>query len=270
MERSVDERVEEDARGDGIQVDAAEAHAAEDAEAALRVAGDGVADDERVVEARLVGGRGGGGEEAEPVEQHGGAARAGEQAEDGVVDGARVAVARAAAGPVEELEAEQQQRVAVGEAPRAVADEREDELLRERERLERRRVLGGEGLVDRVEGGERLGGAGHEEPVAEGDGDVGGRGGDGGVGILGPGKQRGELRQRRRAVWWGGGGREGVRQNGEEAAAARAGGERGEEAGHGGGGGKWSAAARSWPPAAVAAGGGGWHWLAVAAACVRA
>jgi hypothetical protein len=51
---------------------------------------------------------------------------------------------------------------------------------------------------------------------------------------------------------------------------ARAGGERGEEGGHGGGGGRWSAAGRSWPPAAVAAGGGGWHWLAVAAACVRA
>lgn len=158
------------------------------------------------MEARLPGGRGGGGEEAEPVEHHRGAARAREQVEDGMVDGARVEVVRAAPRPVEELEAEQQNRVAVGEPPRAVAEHRQDELLRERERLERRRVVRGEGLVDRVEDGERLGGAGREEPVAEGYGDVGRGVRDGGAGLRGPGEQRGELRQwrrrrRRRAVW---------------------------------------------------------------------
>lgn len=171
MERRIDEGVEEDARGDGVEIEAAEAHAAEDAEPALGIAGDSVADDESIVETRLRRGSGGGGEEAEPVEHHSGAARAEEEAEDGMVHGARVAVARAAPGPIEEPEAEQQQRVAVGEPPRAVAEHCQDELLRQRERLKRGSVLRRERLVDRVEGGERRGGraaaAGREEPVAE-------------------------------------------------------------------------------------------------------
>ena len=115
-------------------------------------------------------------------------ARAGEEAEDGVVDDPRVAVARAAARPVEEPEAEQQQGVGVAEPPRAVAEHGEDELLRERERLERGRVIGRERCVDRVERpgrrrrGRARGAAGLEEPVVEGGGNDGiGRGHEAGV-----------------------------------------------------------------------------------------
>lgn len=119
-----------------------EAHAAELDEPALRVPRDGVADDERVVEAQVPGGGGGVGEEAEPVDDDGVAARVGQEVEDGVVDDARVAVVRAAPRPVEEPEAEQQQRVGVEEPPRAVAEHGEDQLLRERERVERARLIG--------------------------------------------------------------------------------------------------------------------------------
>lgn len=103
------------------------------------------------MEAQVAAGGGGVGEEAEPVEEDGVAARGGEEAEDGVVDDPRVAVARAAARPVEEPEAEQQQGVGVAEPPRAVAEHGEDELLRELERLERGRVIGRERPVDRIE-----------------------------------------------------------------------------------------------------------------------
>ena len=212
---------------------------AEDAEPSLRVARDGVADDESVVEARVPGGCAGVGEETEPVDDDGVATRAGEEAEDGVVDGSRVAVVPAAPRPVEELEAEQQQRVVVGEPPRAVAQHGEDELLRERESLERGRLIGRERLVDRVERLERRGhGAGGlKEPVAEGGGD-GGRGRGYGDGVLrARRKQRRERRERRRrraGTRRGGVRREGVRGNvdegaGEEAAAAGAAAERGEE-----------------------------------------
>lgn len=103
------------------------------------------------MEAQVAAGRGGVGEEAEPVEEDGVAARAGEEAEDRVVDDPRVGVVRSAARPVEEPEAEQQQGVVVVESQRAVAEHGEDELLRERERFERGRVIGRKRPVDRVE-----------------------------------------------------------------------------------------------------------------------
>lgn len=219
------------------------------------------------MEAQVAACRGGVGEEAEPVEEDGVAARAGEEAEYGVVDDPRVAVARAAARPVEKPEAEQQQGVGVVEPPRAVAEHGEDELLRERESLERGRVIGRERPVDRVERPGRRrrgrGAAGLEEPVVEG-------GGDGGLGrgyeasVLGARrKQRREWRERRRARGRRGGGRrESVRENGEEGPrevelepAAGAAGERGEEdAGHGeaGGGQRCGRGRRQqWRPAAA-------------------
>lgn len=260
MERRLDEGIEEDVGGEGVEVEAAESHATEDAEPALGIAGDGVADDERVVEARPGGGRVGVGEEAEPVHHHGGAAGAGEEAEDGVVHGARVGIPPAAPRPVEEPEAEQQQRVVVGEVARAVAEHGQHELLGERERVERRGLLGRDGAVDRVErrgrrGGPRGPAAGQEEPVAEGVGDGGGDGGEGGGGVGSAREKRGERGERRGR---GAGGRgEGVRENGEEegAAAGGAGGEEG-EAGHGEGVGGvqrlWGGSRRQrWQPAAA-------------------
>lgn len=112
-----------------------EAHAAEDVEPALRVARDGIADDERVVETQVAASRGGVEEAVEPIEKDGIAARASKEAEDGVVDGPRVVVAPVTARPVEELEAEQQQGGVVVEPPRMVAEHGKDERLRERERL---------------------------------------------------------------------------------------------------------------------------------------
>lgn len=221
------------------------------------------------MEAQVAAVGGGVGEEAEPIEEDGVAARAGEEAEDGVVDDPRVAVVRAAARPVEELEAEQQQCVGVAEPPRAVAEHGEDELLRERERLERVRLIGRERLVDRIERlgrrrrGRGRGAAGLEEPDVEGGGD-GGRGRGYEAGVLGARrKQRREWRERRRERGRRGGGRrEGVRENGEEGPreveaelAAGAAGERGEEdAGHGeasGGQRRGRGRRQQWRPAAV-------------------
>lgn len=115
----LDKGVEQDVVGEGVEVEALETHAGEELEGELGFAGDGVADDEGLVEAGVWRGgvrgeekgvAGGGREEAEPVEDDGDEVGAGEAAEDGVVGGAGVAVAGLAARPVEEAEAEEEER----------------------------------------------------------------------------------------------------------------------------------------------------------------